>query len=233
MGLIPLCQGMLPKCENFMVKTYYRRPNSNRRINVTPLARIVMARMEELGLKPSRASKDAGLGSDAIRDIIRGKNLNPGQKTLVAVARILQIDVKALIIPSNVSTLHIPIVSVPLVSWVEAGDFSDPVDPYEPGTSEREIQVPSDSFTLIALEVQGDSMNRIAPEGATIIVDYAQKQLTDGRLYVVKNSGGATFKRFRANPDRFEPFSTADHKTIFPDGPITIVGRVTKIIQDT
>ncbi len=125
-----------------------------------------------------------------------------------------------------------PIIRVPLISWVQASRYVEIYDPYERGDSESDVEVPYDKDTLIALRVKGGSMNRVAPEGSVIIVDYAEKSLISGKYYVIKEDGKATFKRYRANPDRFEPESTESHDTIFPNGPVEVVGRVVKVIND-
>lgn len=124
------------------------------------------------------------------------------------------------------------LVKAPLISWVKATSFTDIYDPYEPGDAEGEVEVPYGKDTLIALTVKGGSMNRVAPEGSVIIIDYSDKTLVSGKYYVVKHDGQATFKRYRANPDRLEPDSTESHDTIFPTGTVEVVGRVVRVISD-
>lgn len=125
-----------------------------------------------------------------------------------------------------------PIQYVPLISWIEAGELADVADPYEPGTAEERIAMQYRRGSLIALTVRGQSMNREAPEGSTIIVDYEDRDLVSGKLYVFKTEDGeASFKRYRDNPDRFEPVSTEEHETIFPDGDWFVVGRVVAVTQ--
>jgi SOS-response transcriptional repressor LexA len=134
---------------------------------------------------------------------------------------------------SNVGAPSKPSVNVPVISWVQAGRYAEITDPYPPGAHDREVLITHDKTTLIALTVQGGSMNRIAPEGSTIIVDYSDKQLISGKCYVIKSDGEATFKRYRANPTRFEPHSYEEgHETIYPAGPVDVVGKVIKVITD-
>lgn len=125
-----------------------------------------------------------------------------------------------------------PMVQVPLISWVQASRYTDIADPYERGDAEEFVEVPHGKDTLIALRVKGTSMNRVAPEGSVIIVDFSDKSLTSGRYYIIKQNGQATFKRYRANPDRFEPESTDRHETIFPSAAVEVVGRVVRVIND-
>lgn len=201
-------------------------------MTMPPLARRIKDRIEQLGLNPRKAALDAGLQEDAIRNILRGRSQSPRGKTLAAIAVALDWSIQELLGQGNVIERHVPMASVPIISWVEAGSFAEAADPYEPGDREKEIQVPSTSNTLIALIVRGNSMNRVAPNGSTILVDYSHRELMPGKYYVIKNGEEATFKRYRSNPDRFEPDSTEEHEIIFPKDAITVVGQVVRVIHD-
>jgi SOS-response transcriptional repressor LexA len=132
----------------------------------------------------------------------------------------------------NLELIDAQILSVPLVSWVQAGLVGEAFDPYSSGVGEEYYPVPYHRASLIALRVHGHSMNREAPEGAIIVVDYEDKVLVSGCLYVFKTAAGEVgFKRYRANPDRFEPSSTEDHETIFPAPGWTVIGRVIQVIR--
>jgi SOS-response transcriptional repressor LexA len=118
------------------------------------------------------------------------------------------------------------------VSWVQAGAFAETADPYVPEGTPMIAVAGLKHPNHIALTVAGDSMNKIAPEGSIIIVDFTDRELRPGKDYVFRDGGTATFKRWRAEPARLEPFSTVDHDTIFPDGDVEVVGRVVKVIVD-
>lgn len=158
----------------------------------------------------------------------------PTGPNLIAAAAALRVDPAWLVLgrTTGFASVRDPIVRVPLISWVKATTFTDVTDPYEPGDSEGEVEVAYGKDTLIALRVEGSSMNRVAPEGSVIIVDYSDKTLVSGRCYIIKWEGKATFKRYRSNPDRFEPESTESHDIIFPTGPIEVVGRVVRQQND-
>mgnify|MGYP001605737093 FL=1 len=120
---------------------------------------------------------------------------------------------------------------VPIISMVSAGELQEVTDPYLKGACEDTISVCDVPETTLALRVSGTSMNRIAPEGSLILVDYSQRSMTPGDFYVVKIDGEATFKRYRANPDRLEPLSTEAHETLFlGDRPVSVVGRAFEVI---
>lgn len=87
----------------------------------------------------------------------------------------------------------------------------------------------------IALTVEGDSMDRVSPNGSIIFVNRADTTLTDGGLYVValESDDGTTYKRYRQHPDLFVPYSTnLDHTPILLDVPYRVVGRVYRTMLD-
>ncbi len=122
---------------------------------------------------------------------------------------------------------------IPMISWVEAGDFSETTDPYPVGQAESHVPFPTSKETLIALVVSGTSCNREFAQGTTIIVDYADKTLVDGKFFVFRLEGRATLKRYRSSPARLEPYSTdSSHESIFPPGDVEVVGRVIAKIKE-
>lgn len=128
---------------------------------------------------------------------------------------------------------------VPLLSMVSASNLRD-----QPGVSEHDIkrrikigELPPGDW--VALEVDGDSMNRVAPHGAIILVDRSDDKLLDGKLYIFSLDGGAaTFKMYRragdGHPNRIVPYSTnPDHMAIPADrDDLYVFGRVKRIIHD-
>ena len=128
------------------------------------------------------------------------------------------------------------IVRVPLVSWVSAGKMVSVDD--VPETVERYLTCgdlrPGD---WMALEVHGNSMDRVAPDGSIIMVNRADRQLVDSGFYVVAlPSGESTFKRWRRSGVKhglLQPYSTdPDHVTIFPVEGMKVVGRVRRVRRD-
>jgi phage repressor protein C with HTH and peptisase S24 domain len=73
------------------------------------------------------------------------------------------------------------------------------------------------SGEYFATEVVGDSMDRIAPEGARVVVNASDRTPKDGNFYLFSLKGETTFKRYRSRPvRRLEPFSTnPTHEPIF------------------
>ena len=132
---------------------------------------------------------------------------------------------------SDVSPLQAPVRIIPQISWVQASDLSPEPDFLSQGDYEDVVYYPSKRESLIALHVRGTSMNRVAPEGSIIIVDYEDVELFDGRCYIFRFDGDTTFKRYRDNPPRLEPYSTdPQHEPIFVDGPVEVVGHVIHVL---
>lgn len=94
---------------------------------------------------------------------------------------------------------------VPVIGITNAGHWREAIHmplgslPVNPGS------VGPDVF---ALEVFGDSMDKLVADGGHIIVDPRQKELRDGKAYLIQNDQGeTTVKGYFRSPPRFEPVS--------------------------
>ncbi|RWX78297.1 hypothetical protein EPK99_06615 [Neorhizobium lilium] len=116
---------------------------------------------------------------------------------------------------------------VPRVSKIAAGSLTElaSVDNLE---DFPRIPAAGLSFGVwIAMEVDGGSMDKISPHGSLIFVNLADKEMVSGRCYVFQDEdGSASYKRFYANPLRFEPWSNGDYETFYPDQMPKIIGAV-------
>ncbi|MFT4162737.1 LexA family protein [Rhizobium sp. SYY.PMSO] len=117
-------------------------------------------------------------------------------------------------------------IDVPLLTTISAGELQRDDIADEAKGIVTVGQLPEGDW--IALEVVGDSMDRISPPNSIIIVNRADKRLVPNACYVIADEDGqATYKRYRPSPDRFEPVSTnSAHEPIFPDNTPPVVGRV-------
>lgn len=132
----------------------------------------------------------------------------------------------------NVADPGAPDKRVPLLSWVQAGAMAE-VDPHTLERAEEHVWIADRRDTLFALRVVGHSMNQVAPHGSVIFVDYSDRDLVDGKLYVFRADDRATFKRYRANAPRLVPDSDDPEYTEIPLTQETqVVGRVVKITRD-
>jgi SOS-response transcriptional repressor LexA len=121
---------------------------------------------------------------------------------------------------------------VPLISWVSAGSLDGDAVQGEQLAEVHAADLADGDW--IALRVEGDSMDRISPPESVILVNRRERRLVPNACYVIADeSGAATYKRFRPSPDRFEPVSiNPAHEPIFPDGKVTVIGRVRRTILE-
>ena len=103
---------------------------------------------------------------------------------------------------------------VPLISWVQAGEFSQVVDNFHPGDAEEwvETTVPIHQHTY-ALRIRGDSMTNphgepTFPDGSVIVVEpdaIGDLPQMLGQYVIVKRNGDgeATFKKLVQDAGRY------------------------------
>jgi SOS-response transcriptional repressor LexA len=91
---------------------------------------------------------------------------------------------------------------VPLVSWVNAGDWCDAEDPYRPGDAEDWLICPFDhSENAFCLKVSGDSMNPEYLDGHIILVDPSVRPEHGDDVVARTPGGAASFKRLQITPE--------------------------------
>ena len=149
---------------------------------------------------------------------------------LFDLARVLQVQPTDILAGSGTRVRMVPMIGTcPAGEWREAAENTDEFTP---------VPVHLKGQNLFALRPDGTSMDLIVPsssEGGFIIVDPDQRELIDGRCYVVTNDQHeVTFKKFSANPLALLPCSSDPEHRPIPIGssPFTVVGRVVYAGQD-
>jgi SOS-response transcriptional repressor LexA len=134
--------------------------------------------------------------------------------------------------------LYRNLVAVPVISWVSAGKLADSEEPI-PEDEGRTILVDDlGAGEFFALRVDGDSMDRISPDGSIIIVNRRDQQLVSDKPYVFAVKGKSTYKLWHPprppEPFYLEPFSTnPKNRPVFADRKqLEVVGRVRRTILD-
>lgn len=118
---------------------------------------------------------------------------------------------------------------LPLIGMAGAGAWLEAVE-----VTRRNIFVPAGLRGEFAVEVVGDSMDLVLPDGSIAVIDPSDTSLFVGKLYLLLNAEGeGTIKRYRTDPARFEPVSSDPFHKPFEIGSIDIkvIGRVTGSVQ--
>lgn len=85
--------------------------------------------------------------------------------------------------------------TVPLISWIQAGQWSDAIDNLQPGEGERIHTTYRVRKHTYALRVRGDSMEPKFPDGAILIVEPDENPEPGSFVIIRQNGGEATFKQ--------------------------------------
>lgn len=99
-----------------------------------------------------------------------------------------------------------PVRAIPYLGAVPGGNWREAIQRSAMSVPAPDPSIPPNAF---ALKVDGDSMDLLVDDGATIIIDPDDTQLFPGKYYVVINGDGeTTFKQFKADPARLVPCSS-------------------------
>jgi SOS-response transcriptional repressor LexA len=210
---------------------------------INELRQRVDRRLRELNIGPVEAAVSVdGLERNYIRDLIEGKKRSFSQSKAPLVAQALRWSLAELL--KDAEIIHFSghgaaddIAKIPLLDKVTAGKLKSPSS-----------QIPIDDLPLLvfadlgrgdffALTVEGDSMDRLSPDGSVIIINQADRTLVTGRAYVISRRGEASFKLWRSDPPRFSPYSTNPvHEPVFVKSKEAaqgmVVGRVKRTVLD-
>lgn len=193
-----------------------------------------MAR-ERAGLTQAELARLVGISQPAIQKSEQSMTSTSASRHVATMAHHLGVSARWLgsgegaIEPSNVSPGPPLRPAVPVVSWVQAGSWSECTDPYPPGVADEWIcptkRVSERSF---ALQVRGDSMEPEFTEGATIIVDPALEAV-HGSFVIVRLDDAleATFKQLVVDGgSRYLKPLNARYPVVPINGNATMVGVV-------
>ena len=175
--------------------------------------------LNDSGATVSEFAGAVGVSSQAVSQWLSGETKSPSAKNLLRAAAFLRVSgvwltegkgpkhtelpslqlgsaLNATVLDNNVSPPEPPRRRVPLISWVQAGQFCPIIDNFEAGTAEQWVASPRHvGPQAFALEVHGDSMADEFKEGDIIIVDPDQ-EARPGDMVVVRNGDAeATFKK--------------------------------------
>ncbi|WP_140047212.1 LexA family protein [Sphingomonas japonica] len=118
---------------------------------------------------------------------------------------------------------------VPMLGSVACGNWKEAVQ-----VANRHVPTIFGGRNAFALEPDGDSMDKLLPQGGYIVVDPDQLALESGKAFVVMNGDGeATAKVYRADPPRLEPASNnpAHVAMLIGETPFTVIGRIVGVMS--
>jgi SOS-response transcriptional repressor LexA len=144
-----------------------------------------------IGPNPTR-----GIGDRLASDIEKRLGKREGWLDSVDTLRELSSDQRALVQEQDNVSIGPDIGgSVPMINWVQAGDYVEVIDHLQPGQGERiPVTVQVRRYTF-ALRVEGDSMEPEFMEGVVIVVE-PEMHPGNGDYVVVRTAeGGTTFKQ--------------------------------------
>jgi SOS-response transcriptional repressor LexA len=177
---------------------------------------LVRARMKELGITQQRLAADMDLPQSAISNLLKG----PHKRQVKA--HEASFIYRRLGLERSASIQVVPIIGLASAGrWQEAILASGGVLPMPRGVA---------SERAFAVEIKGDSMDKIIPEGGYAVVDPDQTNLYNDKVYLIENGEHeAQVKLYRSNPARFEPASHNEmHRTVMMGGEeiVRVIGRV-------
>lgn len=162
-------------------------------------------RMIELGLSQADVMRGTGAGRATVSGWINGSN-SPSAKYMESLAKVLKTtsswilngqDQKVDQLDNNVDLNPLAtVIYAPVISWVQAGDFTDMESISNLAECEKLPLVPGAGRKSFYLEVKGLSNAPYFEEGEKICIDpdYQLEDIQTGEMVVVKCNDTATFK---------------------------------------
>ncbi|MED4916760.1 XRE family transcriptional regulator [Geobacillus thermodenitrificans] len=181
--------------------------------------------IEEKGYSVMSLSRESGVPYTTIRSMIERNLTNASIDNVIKICRVLGIDVESLIDQRNgvvaekkTSYITKPTISLPLYGDIAAGALST-VEPVTKDNVEY-ITLPKNMLgkyanrrDLFALKVNGESMNKIIPNGSYVVCKPIEiEELKEDDIVIFSHDSEYSMKRFRRDEENqlliFSPEST-------------------------
>lgn len=212
------------------------------------LAERLRTALERSGLGQSDLARRAGTTQPTINKLLTGKSLT--SKKLVPIANVLGVSAEWLVtgkgeIGSNPPDYSSELIDNQDIEEIEIPRFKNinsafTSDGNIQSNSDKTLKLTDDELTsygvsasysdLIAFQLNDDTMSPIMPEGAIVGVDTGDRQIVDGKVYVIDQDGWRRVRRiFRKSADKLILKSFSE--SLYPDEEasirdIKILGRV-------
>lgn len=181
--------------------------------------------IEEKGYSVMSLSRESGVPYTTIRSMIERNLTNASIDNVIKICRVLGIDVESLIDQRNgvvtekkTSYITKPTISLPLYGDIAAGALST-VEPVTKDNVEY-ITLPKNMLgkyanrrDLFTLKVNGESMNKVIPNGAYVVCKPIEiEELKEDDIVIFSHDNEYSMKRFRRDEENhlliFSPEST-------------------------
>lgn len=175
----------------------------------------VKRRMLELGISQARIAKHLGIDASAVSKLLSGRRQLKATEA-AKLAQLLDIDELGF-----AAIRHIPV-----IGFISAGVWQSAAEQPLYMMPAPASDLPARAFGVV---VEGDSMDRIVVDGATLIIDPDDLDLVERGIYALRNGDGQTLvKQFMTDPARLEPLSNnPTHVPIYPGRDrFEVIGRV-------
>ena len=165
--------------------------------------------IKKSGITQADLARALGVSVQTVNYWLIGRN-KPKRDKILRIAHLLQCSPQSLEFGDDIEEIPGKIGEIeetastwkefPLISWVQAGSWSEMVDNFQPGDAERWIPfgiTRKDIPNGYCLRVRGDSMEPEFADGDIILVD-PHRQPENGQYVIVKllDSNEATFKKY-------------------------------------
>lgn len=187
-------------------------------------------------VKQSELSARTGIDKSLISNYLSGK-YKAKQNNVYLIAKALNVNEAWLLgydVPmertTSIDNIGSEVVQIPVYGRISAGL---PIEMQSDGIVDYiYIEKSPNSENLFALDVVGDSMDRIIPDGSRVVVR-KQETLENGEIGVIEVNGyDATVKRFERDEDNvylYPESNNPEHKVqryCLEETPISIIGKV-------
>lgn len=186
---------------------------------------LVREKMRELGITQAAMARALGFPSQsAVSNLL---TTNPKQKPRKATAQEARDIYRFLGIEPESQVQYVPIIGFASAgAWGEAISRTKEFRPIPKGIGGR---------NAFAVELVGDSMDKLLPGGGWAVVDPDKRELLVGRIYLIENGDHeTTVKMYAGEPARFEPCShNPSHKPLLlHEADYRVIGRVVTYGRD-
>ena len=203
----------------------------------------IVHRLDATGLGAREACRMAGLHPDTLRNIKRALEAGTGSRsglssrTIAALAPVLGTTSAWLLEGSSDgpgAAAHDQGATLSVVDWTEVGVYAEGDRPVP---ADRNLGEPSGRWPIgyFATRVPDNAMNRLSPMGSYIVIDRGARSPSDGLCYLGLLDGEVMFRRWFAQPERVEPFSSDPAfkiEYLAPSRTWQIIGRVRRTLLD-